>query len=176
MGLLSFIVTLPLAPVRGVISLAELIQRQVEEELHDPATARRALEELDDARAAGEISAEEEEQAQQAILDRMTATAQPTTRGEGVSRSWSRRSHRHCRRRTSPRLALRDITAADGQETARCDVGDADRRRVDRGSGGCRGSAHPVLDGHAGPVRGGVGYGRRVAVLPQNPPLQPRRR
>ena len=79
MGLLSFIATLPLAPVRGVISLAELIQQQVEEELHNPASARRALEELEDARAAGEISAEEEEQAQQAILDRMTGTAQPTT-------------------------------------------------------------------------------------------------
>lgn len=81
MGLLSFIATLPLAPVRGVISLAELIQRQVEEELHDPATARRALEELEDARAAGEISAEGEEQAQQAILDRMTA-ADPATTAE----------------------------------------------------------------------------------------------
>ena len=81
MGLLSFIVTLPLAPVRGVISLAELIQRQVEEELHDPATARRELEELEDARAAGEISAEAEEQAQQAILDRMTA-ADPATTAE----------------------------------------------------------------------------------------------
>ena len=79
MGLLSFIVTLPLAPVRGVISLAELIQRQVEEELHDPASARRVLEELDEARERGEISAEEEEQAQQEILDRMTGTAQPTT-------------------------------------------------------------------------------------------------
>ncbi|NMM91653.1 gas vesicle protein G [Rhodococcus sp. SRB_17] len=79
MGLLSFIATLPLAPVRGVISLAELIQRQVEDELHNPASARRALEELEDARAAGEISAEEEEQAQQAILDRMTGTGQPTT-------------------------------------------------------------------------------------------------
>lgn len=79
MGLLSFIVTLPLAPVRGVISLAELIQRQVEEELHDPATARRALEELEEARAAGEVSAEEEEQAQQTILDRMTAADAATT-------------------------------------------------------------------------------------------------
>lgn len=65
--------------MRGVISLAELIQRQVEEELHDPASARRALEELDDTRERGEISAEEEEQAQQEILDRMTGTAQPTT-------------------------------------------------------------------------------------------------
>ena len=79
MGVLSFIATLPLAPVRGVISLAELIQRQVEEELHNPASARRALEELEDARAAGEISAEEEEEAQQAILDRMTGTARPSS-------------------------------------------------------------------------------------------------
>lgn len=78
MGLVSFIVTLPLAPVRGVISLAELIQRQVEDELHSPASARRALEELEDARAAGEISAEEEKQAQQAVLDRMTGTGRTT--------------------------------------------------------------------------------------------------
>ncbi|MFD6063957.1 gas vesicle protein GvpG, partial [Rhodococcus wratislaviensis] len=46
---------------------------------HNPASARRALEELEDARAAGEISAEEEEQAQQAILDRMTGTARPSS-------------------------------------------------------------------------------------------------
>ncbi|MDT2005261.1 gas vesicle protein G [Rhodococcus opacus] len=79
MGLLSFIATLPLQPVKGVISLAELIQRQVDEELHNPASARRALEELEEAREAGEISAEEEEQAQQAILDRMTGTPPPAT-------------------------------------------------------------------------------------------------
>ena len=72
MGLLSFIVTLPLQPVKGVISLAELIQRQVEQELHDPARARRALEELEEARERGEITEEEEQKAQQAILDQMT--------------------------------------------------------------------------------------------------------
>jgi len=75
-GLLSFIATLPLAPVRGVISLAELIQRQVEEEMHNPASARRALEELEEARAAGEISPEEEQVAQQAVLNRMIAPQQ----------------------------------------------------------------------------------------------------
>ncbi|MGW0041886.1 gas vesicle protein GvpG [Rhodococcus sp. NPDC003348] len=72
MGILSFIATLPLRPVTGVISLAELIQRQVEQELHDPARARRALEELDEARERGEITPEEEEQAEQAILDQLT--------------------------------------------------------------------------------------------------------
>ncbi|MFE4498464.1 gas vesicle protein GvpG [Rhodococcus sp. NPDC056743] len=79
MGVLSFIVTLPLAPVRGVISLAELIQQQVEDELHNPASARRALEELEEARAAGEITEQEEQQAQQVILDDMAATEQTIT-------------------------------------------------------------------------------------------------
>ncbi|MFC0449140.1 gas vesicle protein GvpG [Rhodococcus jostii] len=74
MGLLSFIVTLPLQPVKGVISLAELIQRQVEEEMHNPAAIRRGLEELEEARARGDITAEEEEQAQQALIDRMTGS------------------------------------------------------------------------------------------------------
>lgn len=79
MGLLSFIFTLPLQPVKGVISLAELIQRQVEQEMHDPAAVRRDLEELEEARAAGEITEEEEHQAQQALIDRMTGSPQTPT-------------------------------------------------------------------------------------------------
>ncbi|MBF6471281.1 MULTISPECIES: gas vesicle protein GvpG [Nocardia] len=72
MGLLSTILTLPVAPVRGVIWLGELIQDQVEQQLHDPATMRRELEEIDAAAAAGRLSEEERKQAQQAVLDRMT--------------------------------------------------------------------------------------------------------
>jgi hypothetical protein len=72
MGLLSTILTLPVAPVRGVIWLGELIQDQVEQQLHDPAVMRRELEEIDAAAAAGQLSEEERKQAQQAVLDRMT--------------------------------------------------------------------------------------------------------
>ncbi|MBF6228230.1 gas vesicle protein GvpG [Nocardia abscessus] len=72
MGLLSTILTLPVAPVRGVIWLGELIQDQVEQQLHDPAAMRRELEEIDAAAAAGQLSEEERKQAQQAVLDRMT--------------------------------------------------------------------------------------------------------
>lgn len=68
MGLLSGTLLLPLAPVRGVVKLAEVIQRQVEQELHNPARIRRQLEELAEARERGEISAAEEKQAQQDIL------------------------------------------------------------------------------------------------------------
>ncbi|MGK8489889.1 gas vesicle protein GvpG [Nocardia asiatica] len=72
MGLLSTILTLPVAPVRGVIWLGEVIQDQVEQKMHDPANMRRELEEIDAAAAAGQLSEEERKQAQQAVLDRMT--------------------------------------------------------------------------------------------------------
>ncbi|MET7768347.1 gas vesicle protein GvpG [Nocardia sp. NPDC005366] len=71
MGLLSSLLTLPLTPVRGVIWLGEVIQDQVERQLHDPAVARRELEEIDAAVAAGELSDEEKQDAQQAVLNRM---------------------------------------------------------------------------------------------------------
>lgn len=72
MGLLSTILSIPVAPVRGVIWLGEVIQDQVEQKMHDPATMRRQLEEIDAAAAAGQLSEEERKQAQQAVLDRMT--------------------------------------------------------------------------------------------------------
>ncbi|MGK8509840.1 gas vesicle protein GvpG [Nocardia asiatica] len=72
MGLLSTILTLPIAPVRGVIWLGEVIQDQVEQQMHDPANMRRELEEINAAAAAGQLSEEERKQAQQAVLDRMT--------------------------------------------------------------------------------------------------------
>lgn len=71
MGLLTSILTLPLAPVRGVIWLGEVIQEQVEQKLHDPATIRRELEAIDEAAAAGELSEEERAEAQQAVLNRL---------------------------------------------------------------------------------------------------------
>ena len=69
MGIFSTIVGLPFAPVRGVIALGEVIARQAEQTLNDPATIRRQLEELELARERGEISAEEENEAQKQILE-----------------------------------------------------------------------------------------------------------
>lgn len=71
MGLLSAIVSLPLAPVRGVIWLGEVIQDQVDQQLHDPANIRRELDDIDRAAAAGQLSDEEHRRAQQEVLDRM---------------------------------------------------------------------------------------------------------
>lgn len=83
MGLVSALLTLPLAPIRGVIWLGELIQDQVEQQLHDPATIRRELEDIDRAAAAGQLSEEERARAQQAVLDRMIRPSGPTTPTEG---------------------------------------------------------------------------------------------
>jgi len=73
MGWFTEILLLPVAPVRGVVKLGEILQRQANQELHNPARTRRQLEELEKRRAQGEISAEEEREAQEAILETMIA-------------------------------------------------------------------------------------------------------
>jgi len=79
MGLLSGTLLLPLAPVRGVIRLAEVIQRQVEQELRNPARTRQQLEELEEARERGEISADEEREVQRQILQARVKPGTPET-------------------------------------------------------------------------------------------------
>ncbi|GAA4614968.1 gas vesicle protein GvpG [Actinoallomurus liliacearum] len=59
MGLFTGLVLLPLAPVRGVVWLAEQVQEQAERQLYDPQRIVRLLEEVAEARDAGEISEEE---------------------------------------------------------------------------------------------------------------------
>lgn len=66
MGLLSW----PLAPVTGVIKIAEVLQRQVDNEMHGRSTARHQLEELQEERASGRISEEQELQGEREILAR----------------------------------------------------------------------------------------------------------
>lgn len=69
--MLIALLTLPLAPVRGVTALARVLRDQAERELYDPASVRRQLEELESAAAAGQLSADEYAEAQQEILDRL---------------------------------------------------------------------------------------------------------
>jgi hypothetical protein len=82
-GLFSSLVTWPLAPVRGVVALGELSQRRVNQELNDPARTRKLLEDLEEARSRGEITPEQERQAQEQILaTRMSQGAAHNTRHE----------------------------------------------------------------------------------------------
>jgi cytochrome c-type biogenesis protein CcmI len=79
MGIFSAIVLFPLAPVRGVIALGELIQRQVDQQTRNPAVVRKQLEELEEARERGEISPEEEDEAQDEVLGSIVAPAAADT-------------------------------------------------------------------------------------------------
>ncbi|GAA4940272.1 cytochrome c-type biogenesis protein CcmH/NrfG [Nonomuraea thailandensis] len=72
MGLVSSIFTWPLAPVRTLMRLGELIQEQIDRELRNPAAVRRRLEEIEAARQAGTISEEEEREAVESILRQAT--------------------------------------------------------------------------------------------------------
>ncbi|UBU14558.1 gas vesicle protein GvpG [Nonomuraea gerenzanensis] len=55
-------------PVKGLVRLAEMIQDQADRELRNPAAVRRRLEEIEAARAAGQITEEEESQAVERVL------------------------------------------------------------------------------------------------------------
>lgn len=71
--MLLSLLSLPLAPVRGVEWLARLLQEQANRELYDPATVWRQLEELEDAAADGQLTEDELAEAQQQIIDRLIA-------------------------------------------------------------------------------------------------------
>ncbi len=71
MGLFSWTVGLPLAPVRGVIGIGRVIQRQAEAQLRDPAAVRRRLEALDEAQRRGEVGAGEARRQREAVTTAM---------------------------------------------------------------------------------------------------------
>lgn len=71
MGLLTGLLTLPLAPLWGVWWLAERVQEQAECVYYDPVSVRAQIAELDRALAAGEISEAECAQAQEELIGRL---------------------------------------------------------------------------------------------------------
>jgi hypothetical protein len=73
MGLVTGLLTLPIAPVRGVVWLAERIRDQAEQEMYDPAEVRRQLAEVDQARAAGELPDDVAAELEDELLSRLTA-------------------------------------------------------------------------------------------------------
>jgi len=71
MGLLTSLLGLPLAPLRGTIAVAEQVRRQAEEAYYDPAAIRRELEEVDRLLADGEITEEEAVAWEDQLIERM---------------------------------------------------------------------------------------------------------
>ena len=71
MGLFTGLLTLPVALVRGVVWLSERVLDQATAEAESPAGIYDRLAEIDEARAAGEISAEESEAAEAELVARL---------------------------------------------------------------------------------------------------------
>ncbi|MFE9809153.1 gas vesicle protein GvpG [Streptomyces sp. NPDC005227] len=71
MGLFTQIVTLPLAPVRGVAWVVEQVLETAENEYYDPAPVRAQLAELERQLNAGEIDEETFDRAEDELLDKL---------------------------------------------------------------------------------------------------------
>lgn len=71
MGLITGILTLPLAPVRGAAWVAEKVAEQAELELYDENRILRELSELEAAHDRGEVSEERFDAAVEQLLDRL---------------------------------------------------------------------------------------------------------
>ena len=73
MGLISGLLLLPLAPVRGTAWIAEKLYEQAEAELYDERTIHAQLIEIDAALQAGEIDEQTAAEAEDILLERLIA-------------------------------------------------------------------------------------------------------
>jgi len=84
MGLITGLLTLPLAPARGVVWLAQIIQEEAEQmsQLDEPAILA-ALQQLEAARETGDFTEDEIEEAENELVDQLM-----TLRGVGRQESY----------------------------------------------------------------------------------------
>jgi hypothetical protein len=81
MGLLSGILGLPLAPLRGTVAVAEQVHREAERQFYDPAAIRAQLDEVDRLRHEGELTDEEATAWEDELVERLM-TGQRLRAGE----------------------------------------------------------------------------------------------
>jgi chorismate mutase len=75
-GLLTGLLGLPLAPVRGVVWLAGQIHDHAEEQYYDPVRIRSQLERIDEARRSGELAEAEAAELENELLQRLMVRRQ----------------------------------------------------------------------------------------------------
>ncbi|MFE2065063.1 gas vesicle protein GvpG [Streptomyces sp. NPDC059467] len=71
MGLFTQLVTLPLAPVRGVVWVVERVREEAENQYYDPAPVHSELAELERLLLAGDIDEETFDRREDELLDRL---------------------------------------------------------------------------------------------------------
>jgi hypothetical protein len=75
MGLFTGLLTLPLAPVRGVVWLGEQLEREARRQWTDPAAIRQQMADLDAAYQAGELTEAERDMLQDELVSRLLPPA-----------------------------------------------------------------------------------------------------
>jgi hypothetical protein len=71
MGLITGLLTLPLAPVRGVAWIAEQVRQEAERQWMDPAAVHEALDDVQARREAGLIDDNEADRLEDELIDRL---------------------------------------------------------------------------------------------------------
>ena len=74
MGLFTGLITLPLAPVRGVVWIAERVAEEVDRELYDEGNIRRQLLQLELDHDDGKLSDEERSAEEEVLLQRLAVS------------------------------------------------------------------------------------------------------
>lgn len=77
MGLIIGLLTLPLAPVRGLTWIAEQIQEEAERQWSDPVVLRAQLSDIEGLREIGAIDEAEADRLEEDILQRLMAAGYP---------------------------------------------------------------------------------------------------
>ena len=73
MGLITGLLTLPLAPLRGTIAVAQVLLEEAEAQLNDPERIRHELEHVESLREAGALTEEEAMAWEDTLIERLTA-------------------------------------------------------------------------------------------------------
>jgi hypothetical protein len=71
MGLLTGLLSLPVAPLRGTIAVADQVLRQAEQEFYDPARIRAELAEVARRREDGTLTDDEATEWEDALIERL---------------------------------------------------------------------------------------------------------
>jgi hypothetical protein len=88
-GLITGLLTLPLAPVRGTIWLAEQLTEAAENELYDEKRILRELMELEMQEAEGALAPEERTLREDDLLERLTIARQRQALASGRDGVWN---------------------------------------------------------------------------------------
>jgi hypothetical protein len=76
MGLITGLLTLPLAPVRGIAWIAEQVRQEAERQWNDPAAVQEALADVQARRESGLIDDEEADRLEDELIERLLTSEQ----------------------------------------------------------------------------------------------------